>query len=139
LPSWFAKLLEINFSCFAKIRWMPSWFAKLLELILLLPLSDSQISDPQLYTIWNFDYNLLVVPHIVDTNLVAFSCSICSVLLVSSLSIHNARLAHSTAHMRHNMHKESSRFLSQQHIYDTQVLTTATSSTCCRKSFRKYQ
>jgi hypothetical protein len=23
-PSWFDKLLEINFSCFAKIRWMPS-------------------------------------------------------------------------------------------------------------------
>jgi hypothetical protein len=22
LPSWFAKLLEANFSCFAKIRWM---------------------------------------------------------------------------------------------------------------------
>jgi hypothetical protein len=24
LPSWFVKLLETNFSCFAKIRWMPS-------------------------------------------------------------------------------------------------------------------
>jgi hypothetical protein len=24
LPSWFAKLLETNFSRFAKIRWMPS-------------------------------------------------------------------------------------------------------------------
>jgi hypothetical protein len=36
LPSWFAKPLEANFSCFAKIRWMPSWFAKLLELLLLL-------------------------------------------------------------------------------------------------------
>jgi hypothetical protein len=24
LLSWFAKLLEANFSCFAKIRWMPS-------------------------------------------------------------------------------------------------------------------
>jgi hypothetical protein len=24
LPSWFAKLLEGNFSRFAKIRWMPS-------------------------------------------------------------------------------------------------------------------
>jgi hypothetical protein len=24
LPSWFAKLLEANFSCFAKIIWMPS-------------------------------------------------------------------------------------------------------------------
>jgi hypothetical protein len=24
LPSWFAKLLEANFSRFAKIRWMPS-------------------------------------------------------------------------------------------------------------------
>jgi hypothetical protein len=24
LPSWFAKLLEDNFSRFAKIRWMPS-------------------------------------------------------------------------------------------------------------------
>jgi hypothetical protein len=24
LPSWFAKLLENNFSCFAKIKWMPS-------------------------------------------------------------------------------------------------------------------
>jgi hypothetical protein len=24
LPSWFAKLLEANFSCFAKSRWMPS-------------------------------------------------------------------------------------------------------------------
>jgi hypothetical protein len=24
LPSWFAKLLEANFSCFAKIKWMPS-------------------------------------------------------------------------------------------------------------------
>jgi hypothetical protein len=34
LPSWFAKLLEANFSCFAKIIWMPSWFAKLLELLL---------------------------------------------------------------------------------------------------------
>jgi hypothetical protein len=34
LPSWFAKLLEVNFSRFAKIRWMPSWFAKLLELLL---------------------------------------------------------------------------------------------------------
>jgi hypothetical protein len=34
LPSWFAKLLETNFSCFAKIIWMPSWFAKLLELLL---------------------------------------------------------------------------------------------------------
>jgi hypothetical protein len=28
LPSWFAKLLEANFSCF-----VPSWFAKLLELL----------------------------------------------------------------------------------------------------------
>jgi hypothetical protein len=34
LPSWFAKLLEANFSCFAKIIWMPSLFAKLLELLL---------------------------------------------------------------------------------------------------------
>jgi hypothetical protein len=34
LSSWFAKLLETNFSCFAKIIWMPSWFAKLLELLL---------------------------------------------------------------------------------------------------------
>jgi hypothetical protein len=34
LPSWFATLLEANFSCFAKIIWMPSWFAKLLELLL---------------------------------------------------------------------------------------------------------
>jgi hypothetical protein len=34
LPSWFAKLSEANFSCFAKIIWMPSWFAKLLELLL---------------------------------------------------------------------------------------------------------
>jgi hypothetical protein len=34
LPSWFAKLLEGNFSRFAKIRWMPSWFAKLLKLLL---------------------------------------------------------------------------------------------------------
>jgi hypothetical protein len=33
LPSWFAKLLEANFSCFAKIIWMPSSFAKLLELL----------------------------------------------------------------------------------------------------------
>jgi hypothetical protein len=33
LPSWFAKLLEANFSCFAKIIWMPSWFAKLFELL----------------------------------------------------------------------------------------------------------
>jgi hypothetical protein len=33
LPSWFDKLLEDNFSRFAKIRWMPSWFAKLLELL----------------------------------------------------------------------------------------------------------
>jgi hypothetical protein len=34
LPSWFAKLLKINFSYFAKIRWMPSWCARLLELLL---------------------------------------------------------------------------------------------------------
>jgi uncharacterized protein (DUF486 family) len=34
LPTWFAKLLEVNVSCFAKIIWMPSWFAKLLELLL---------------------------------------------------------------------------------------------------------
>jgi hypothetical protein len=34
LPSWFAKLLEGNFSRFAKIRWMTSWFAKLLKLLL---------------------------------------------------------------------------------------------------------
>jgi hypothetical protein len=34
LPSWFDKLLEANFSYFAKIRWMSSWFAKLLELLL---------------------------------------------------------------------------------------------------------
>jgi hypothetical protein len=34
LPSWFAKLLEANFSCFTKIIWMPSSFAKLLELLL---------------------------------------------------------------------------------------------------------
>jgi hypothetical protein len=34
LPSWFANLLEANFSCFAKIIWIPSWFAKLLELLL---------------------------------------------------------------------------------------------------------
>jgi hypothetical protein len=34
LPSWFAKLLEINFLFFDKIRWKPSWFAKLLELLL---------------------------------------------------------------------------------------------------------
>jgi hypothetical protein len=33
LPSWFANLLEANFSCFAKIIWIPSWFAKLLELL----------------------------------------------------------------------------------------------------------
>jgi hypothetical protein len=33
LPGWFAKLLEANFSYFAKIRWMPSWFVKLLELL----------------------------------------------------------------------------------------------------------
>jgi hypothetical protein len=33
LASWFAKLLEANFSCFAKIIWMPNWFAKLLELL----------------------------------------------------------------------------------------------------------
>jgi hypothetical protein len=38
LPSWFAKLLEVNFSCFAKIIWMPSWFAKLLELLLYGPI-----------------------------------------------------------------------------------------------------
>jgi hypothetical protein len=31
--SWFAKLLEVIFSCFAKIRWMTSWFVKLLELL----------------------------------------------------------------------------------------------------------
>jgi hypothetical protein len=24
LPSWFTKLLEANFYCFAKIRWVPS-------------------------------------------------------------------------------------------------------------------
>jgi hypothetical protein len=35
LPSWFVKLLEANFSCFAEIIWMPSWFAKLLELLLM--------------------------------------------------------------------------------------------------------
>jgi hypothetical protein len=29
LLSWFVKLLETNFSYFAKIRWMSSWFAKL--------------------------------------------------------------------------------------------------------------
>jgi hypothetical protein len=34
LPSWFAKLLEANFSCFTKIIWMPNWFAKLLKLLL---------------------------------------------------------------------------------------------------------
>jgi hypothetical protein len=33
LTSWFAKLLEANFSRFSKIRWMSSWFAKLLELL----------------------------------------------------------------------------------------------------------
>jgi hypothetical protein len=33
LSSWFVKLLEANFSYFAKIRWMPSLFAKLLELL----------------------------------------------------------------------------------------------------------
>jgi hypothetical protein len=33
LLSSFAKLLEANFSCFAKIIWMPSWFPKLLELL----------------------------------------------------------------------------------------------------------
>jgi hypothetical protein len=33
LWSWFVKLLEDNFSRFAKIRWMTSWFAKLLELL----------------------------------------------------------------------------------------------------------
>jgi hypothetical protein len=37
LPSLFAKLLEANFSCFAKIRWMTSWFVKLLELLLHVP------------------------------------------------------------------------------------------------------
>jgi hypothetical protein len=35
LPSCFAKLLEANFSCFAKIIWMPSWFAKLIGVQLL--------------------------------------------------------------------------------------------------------
>jgi hypothetical protein len=34
LPSWLVKLLEANFSCFAKIRWMSCWFAKLSELAL---------------------------------------------------------------------------------------------------------
>jgi hypothetical protein len=33
LPSWFAKLLEANFSRFTKIKWMPSWFDKLFELL----------------------------------------------------------------------------------------------------------
>jgi hypothetical protein len=28
-----AKLLEHNFFCFAKNRWMPSWFGKLLEML----------------------------------------------------------------------------------------------------------
>jgi hypothetical protein len=35
LLSWFAKLLEANFSYFAKIRWMSSWLVKLFELHLL--------------------------------------------------------------------------------------------------------
>jgi hypothetical protein len=35
LPSLFFKLLEANFSYFAKIIWMLSWFAKLLELLLI--------------------------------------------------------------------------------------------------------
>jgi hypothetical protein len=39
LPSWFAKLLEANFSSFARIIWMPSRFAKLLELLKFLNLS----------------------------------------------------------------------------------------------------
>jgi hypothetical protein len=34
LPSWFAKVLETNFSRFAKISWMPSLFVKLLKLLL---------------------------------------------------------------------------------------------------------
>jgi hypothetical protein len=33
LPSLFINLLEINFSRFAKIKWMSSWFLKLLELL----------------------------------------------------------------------------------------------------------
>jgi hypothetical protein len=44
LPSWFAKLLEANFSCFAKIIWMPSWFAKLLELLLQLGIKQTSNS-----------------------------------------------------------------------------------------------
>jgi hypothetical protein len=40
----FTKLVETNFSCFAKIIWMPSWFAKLLELLIL---SSEQHSFPQ--------------------------------------------------------------------------------------------
>jgi hypothetical protein len=33
LPSWFVKLLEVNFSYFAKIIWVQSSFARLLELL----------------------------------------------------------------------------------------------------------
>jgi hypothetical protein len=33
LPSWFAKLLEVNFYCFIKIRWIPCYFAKQLEML----------------------------------------------------------------------------------------------------------
>jgi hypothetical protein len=47
LPSWFAKLLEDNFSRFAKIIWMPSWFAKLLELLLLLKQMPLMVKQTQ--------------------------------------------------------------------------------------------
>jgi hypothetical protein len=33
LSNWFVKLLQANFSCFSKSRWMPNWIAKLLELL----------------------------------------------------------------------------------------------------------
>jgi hypothetical protein len=33
LPSWFVKLLEVNFSYFAKIIWVQSSFDRLLELL----------------------------------------------------------------------------------------------------------
>jgi hypothetical protein len=43
----FAKLLEANFSCFAKIIWMQSWFAKQLELLLLTSSAQSSTRFPR--------------------------------------------------------------------------------------------
>jgi hypothetical protein len=67
LSNWFVKLLQANFSCFSKSRWMPNWIAKLLELLhpKILPPQEVVfvlvLVDPTQFT--NFPPLSLSLPH----------------------------------------------------------------------------